>query len=137
MRAGAVALVVTFLVGLVAGIQSGGEPDTKYKVIHDTETVVKTETVEVPGPPPAECAEVVKIARDITKAGSKIDKASAGMLDIMSRLRIAAFNRDGNEANLIETDLRKLDGHTLGAIETLGEVQERFDKAAAACLEGQ
>ena len=137
MRAGAVALVVTFLGGLLIGIQSGGEPETRYKVIHDTETVTKTETVEVPGPPPAECAEVVKIARDITKAGRQLDKTSSGMLDIMSRLRIAAFNRDGNEANLIETELRQLDGKTIGAIETLGEAQERFDAASTACLEGQ
>lgn len=134
MKARAAALIVTFLVGLVVGIQTGGEPEVKYKVIHDTKTVTETETVEVAGPPPAACAEVVKIARQITKAGQQLDKASAGMLDIMSRLRIAAFTRDGNEANLIETDLRKLDGKTIGAIETIGNAQEPFDAAAAACL---
>lgn len=136
MKAGAVALVAVFLIGLVVGIQSGGEPEVRYKVIHDTETVTKTETVEVTGPPPAECAEVVDIAQDIIGAGRQMDKASAGMLDIMSRLRIAAATGDGNAANDLETELRQLDGKTIGAVETLGLADERFKAAAEACLAG-
>jgi hypothetical protein len=137
VKAGAVALIATFLVGLIIGIQSGGEPETKYKVIHDTETVTKTETVEVPGPPPSECADVVKYSRDILRAGKQFDKTTAGMLDIMSRLRIAAATGDGNEANDLETELRQLDGKTIGAVETLGTTEALLDAAAAACLGGQ
>lgn len=136
MKAGAVALIATFLVGLVIGIQSGGEPEIKYKVIHDTETVTKTETVEVQGPAPSECADLVRYAQDIVKAGKQFDKTTAGLLDIMSRLRIAVATGDSNTANDLETELRQLDGKTIGAVETLGITEPLLNAAAEACLGG-
>lgn len=136
MKAGAVALIATFLIGLVVGIQSGGEPEVRYKVIHDTETVTETVTVEVPSDPPSECADMADLAKRILKAGGTLDSASAGMLDIMSRLRIAVATNDGNEANVIETDLRQLDGRTIAAVEELGLTRDPLQVAINACLKG-
>lgn len=136
MKAGTVALLVTFLIALMLGVSIGGGTDTKYKVIHDTDTVTETVEVEVPADPPSECADVVKLAKAYSRAASQFDLTTAGVLDIMSRMRIALAAGDHSTSALLETELRQLNSKTVGAAQVLGENREPFNEAAEACLEG-
>lgn len=136
MKSGAIALIACFVIGLIFGIQSGGGTDTKYEVIHDMETITETETVEVVVVPEACSTDLVNITREINKAAARIDNSTTAQLDIMSRLRIAVATGDSNEANVIETDLRLIEGTITQASETLGEAQEAFEAASSACKEG-
>lgn len=134
MKAGAVALIATFMIGLIVGIQSGGEPEVRYKVIHDTETV--TETVEVPVlTTPAGCADVVYYAQMISDAGDQFDITTSALLDVMSKLRIAVASGDSNAANDLETRLRGIQSKTTGAIRVLGTSNEPLSDAAKECLQ--
>ena len=132
-----VALGVTFVVGVILG--NAFAPDvetvTEYKVIHDTETVTETQTIEVPVAP-QECHDLVTYTVRISNAGGRLDEATSRMLDIMSRLRIAVATSDSNAANDLETEVRLLSAGTTGATETMGETQPYFEDAAEACLKG-
>lgn len=134
-KAIALAMSGALVVGILFG-QATDTVETKYKVLHDTETVTKTVEVKVPTPPPSECKDLVIHARTISEAGGKLDSASAEMLDIMSRLRVAVASSDSNEVNTLETELRALDGRTVGAVEAMGVTQPELYAAAAACLNG-
>lgn len=128
-------LAVVFFVGLMIGIDKG-DTETKYRVIHDTETVTKTETVTVPGDVPSECADLIRHTRSIMKAAHQFDTTNSSILEIMSRTRKAVALGDSNTINDLETELRKLDGKTIGAIQALGELQEPFNTAVAGCESG-
>lgn len=136
MKAKLALLVLAVIVGIWIG-QASDTVETKYRVIHDTETVTKTKTVEVPGDVPSECADLVRHTRTIMAATKQFDKTNSGVLDIMSRTRKAVALGDSNSINDLETELRKLDGKTIEAIETLGETKEPFEEAVAACSDAQ
>lgn len=130
-----VAFGAAFVVGVILGNVSDPEPVTEYKVIHDTETVIETETIEVLTTPEA-CGRLVIYAKRISESGGQLDATTAGVLDIMSRLRIAVATGDSNTANALETELRELTTKTTRASELMGESQYYFINAAEACLKG-
>lgn len=132
-KARAAALGAALVVGLCMGQEIADDPVVKYRVIHDTETVTETIAEEVPV---SECKDLVRISRRIQKAGRTFDLTSTEILDIISDLRIALAAQDPNQATDLENRLRRIDGTTLSAIESLGLSKESFDKAASACTEG-
>lgn len=123
------------IVGYIFGQALSGGTEVKHEVIHDTKTVTvtETETVEVPATLPDACFDLVKYANTISKAGSAYDTTTAGLLDIMSRLRIAVVESDTNAANDLETELRQLDSTTVTAAESLGESGDLLKTAAKEC----
>lgn len=128
-------VIVAFVVGIVLGNLSDPPPETKWKVLHDTKTVTKTETkVEtVQGEAPEECADLAKYARTVLKAANQFDMTAPDMLDIMSRLRKAIVMQSPNAANDLETELRQVDNKTIEAIQTLGQTKQPLVDAASAC----
>ena len=129
----AATLVAALVVGIYLGNITASPTETKYKVLHDTETKTITKTVEVPGPAPKECADLVEYARTVLKAAEQFDLTNSDVLDIMSELRVAVAMGNSNAANDLETRLRKVDAKTIEAIETLGETKQPLDDAASAC----
>lgn len=130
-----VLLVVTFLAGVIAGNIISGTPETEYEVITETKTITETETVEVPTTP-AECTEAIRLAKQYADAASEFDLTTSDLLQIIAELRIALADQNGNEATLLENQVRDIQAVTVGAAETLGKNYETFDENADACLEG-
>lgn len=126
-------VALVFAGGMSAGIATGPDAKTEYKVIHVKDEVVKTETVEVVSLPDG-CTDAIEYANEMNAAAQKLGSGTAEVLDVMSRLRIAVAMSDSNATNTLETELRKIDGRTIGASETLGEVQPDYDVAVIACL---
>lgn len=133
------AKVAAFAATLVVGILLGNgmsEPETHYKVLHDTETKTITETVEVPAPVPTSCASMAVTAKSSERAAERLDVIQNELLDIMSNLRIAVAEGNSNAANTLETQLRKVQSRTISSYETLAENQTTFKQQYRDCQNG-
>lgn len=132
MKAGAAALLfAVFITGLFLGGVTD-KVETKYKVIHDTETVTKTKKVKVPYVP-EECKIAIEYAIKLKESATTIDVIGSSLLDLMSKSRMAIYNKDSSELNAIETDLRKLRTSTVGSVEAIGQDEVTFDAAIKGC----
>lgn len=128
---GLVLIVIIFAFGsMVGSCTASGE--TEYKVIHDTETVTETETVEVEVIPQA-CLDAIRHASTMTKAAQRMDISNSDALAIMSEMRISVAMGDSNAVNALETRLRAVIGKTTGATLTIGETQPNFEEASDNC----
>lgn len=121
---------VALLVGLMFGVQMSG---TEYKTKVETKEVEVVREVEVQQDFPDACNELIATAERILKTGRVYDESANGMLDIASRLRLAVAKQDGNEANVIETDLRALNSGLVSAIREQVNNKGSFREEQAEC----
>lgn len=129
-------LGITFIFGAFFGqlVQPSPEP----KVIH--EETVRTEVVtkkSVEYKMDQRCVEAGQLALAIADATTEISNTGANMLDIMSKLRIAAVHLDSNAANDLETRLRKGDDALVTATKIIAETRELLASAIAECEKAQ
>lgn len=129
-------LAVIFSIGVAVGNSTDPDPDVEYRVIHDTETITETETVEVAGDPPPECMAAANLSKSTLNASQKIDTATSEILEILSQARVIAVTGDVNEANNLENQIRAIQRRTLAASETIGINKKKIEEAATACKEG-
>jgi len=136
-KARVITLVVLVAIAFAAGASTTRPSETKYKVIHVDDTKTVTETVEVPGEPPEECADIVELSYDVTQAASTYETITSRMLGLLSDIRLANAQHDSNAANDIEEEVRALSSSTTEAARILGETQIALRDAQKACEEAQ
>lgn len=131
----ALAIAGVFLFGFGVGIQG---KDTETIVKTEVKTVTKTKTkkqeVEIKVMPQS-CVDLVATVEQMSKATTAQDDVASAMLDLASRLRLAVQDNDGNEANVIETDLRQVQSKLISAVRTQVETEEVFEDEKKRCLE--
>lgn len=133
----AILIGVTFFVGLILGtVIFPPQTDTKWKVIHDTETVTKTEKVEVPIVSPA-CEQLVAITNQMMQASKQYEETMSELIDILSDVRIVANTHEMQRSNELTEKLYRLQPKTLEAAEILGSNTSAYTEAAKGCSEGK
>jgi hypothetical protein len=110
------------------------EGPTKWKVIHDTETVTKTKEVKVAAPAPKACADALAFAEKIVQASNQYELSSSELLSIISGTRIVMSTHDVQAANSLTQRMYDLEPKTIEAAEVLGLNKTPFASASRACL---
>jgi len=106
---------------------------TKYKVIHVTETETVTEQKEVYVQAPS-CKEAISYSLGILHAAKQYEVTMSEVLDILVSVRqLAASSPDPVAANQIYTRVLRLQPKTLSAAEILGNDLDPYASAVQEC----
>ena len=127
-------LGLTFIFGAFFGqLVQPAEEKVVTKEVVKTKTIVKHDERMTKYVTDQRCVEAGQLALAIADATTEISNTGANMLEIMSKLRVAAVQLDSNAANDLETRLRKGDDALVTATKIIAQTRQLLETAIEEC----
>lgn len=129
----ALVLVASVLGGMILGLNIGGEPEVKYRLVE--KPIVETEVItEYVAPDNAdECKELEQLARDIAANSREFSDKYTFLVEMHKQTRLAVAREDSNKITEIENKVRKSDSNLTDADLEMSDLLSRIDTVASMC----